>query len=69
MDDAIISTLSNIPFAAILIYWIKLDFQQRRKNLIMMAEMTAMFTEAMKECCGHRESNEMFQGGTQNVSK
>lgn len=51
MDETLIAALSNIPFAAVLIYWIKLDFQQRRKNLIMMSEMVAMFTEAMKQCC------------------
>lgn len=51
MEDTLVAALSNIPFAAVLIYWIKLDFQQRRKNLVMMSEMVSMFTSTMKECC------------------
>lgn len=66
MDDALISALSNIPFAAVLIYWIKLDFQQRRKNLAMMTEMVDMFTRAMRECCKSQpltEVNEIVNHG------
>lgn len=61
MDEALISALSNIPFAAVLIYWIKLDFQQRRKNLTMMTEMVDMFTRALKECCRAEELTEVKQ--------
>ena len=68
MDEALIAALSNIPFAAVLIYWIKLDFQQRRKNLTMMTDMVQMFTAAMKECCQSKDDPETFQGGTTNVS-
>jgi len=65
MDEAIIAALSNIPFAAVLIYWIKLDFQQRRKNLTMMTDMVQMFTSAMKECCKAEDLTEVKQNVNQ----
>lgn len=51
MDETLISALINIPFAAVLAYWIKLDFAQRAENMRTMQKMVAMFTSTMKECC------------------
>lgn len=52
MDDSIVSALVNVPFAALLAYWIRLDFIQRGENMRTMQKMVSMFTSTMKECCG-----------------
>lgn len=59
MDETLIAALANIPFAAVLLYWIKLDFQQRRTNMRMMSDMVDKFTLTLKECCGGRKLPEV----------
>jgi hypothetical protein len=61
MDETLISALANIPFAVVLMYWIKLDFQQRRRNMVSMVEMVDKFTSTLKECCGREELTEVNQ--------
>lgn len=51
MEESIIRSLADLPFAMLFALFLVLSFRQRQATMIMMADIVREFTKVISDCC------------------
>lgn len=58
MEETIVNSLRDLPFALLFALFLVLSFRQRQSTMVMMSEIVKSFTKTISRCCDDDDDEE-----------